>query len=668
MTRQHDTQTLIESFSALADEVQNLIDRKTILEHKLRFAAEQYQHLADKYAPTAPEISDTLANLQLPPDLHKPAIPSSFVPLPKRDFAGCNQHQIALLIREGRRAAQQLSSCVDACGTSSKDTSLGTAITTVSTVMEQDFTVEGKKGMLGCPFSNTQREEQLQRQRHQLDQEKRQSHQNPTEDQQPPLGGAKQEGDVDAPHGVPQMDAVDDGGKTVPDADDPAPHGLADPICVAMHEEATSQTAPSSAGAGAVRCPIRYMDQHSPEEVAHYVETHKHQLPRSHAICLRRYQQNEQQIRKMDAKYGNLVNMISGLGQFHQPMLATAETGVVVAAAAGAGDAAHDVPGQPAIGDEVERAALHRDSHERVKTWAKGVSNSTGHLSGGADESDEGDELEENEEQRVSPADSRPDSSNTGADAGAAGTGVDAVLDDETPDMARESHFDRPLKEVRLGESPSRPWGISVPISSLPDAEIHPPLSPPAAPVRMPSPPVARARRPPMLFPTAASPPPARKCPFDHTKFTLQAGGMPPAFQPAHEQEPGLGSAHAQETRGAREAEEDEGEHGAPVRSVAEHAERLYTPRKPRVQESPRKRPMAPMSQTAPMRSSAAPPQPPQPAFADVPPIAATVPAAHTAKPNAVVPQMVFNGPVFIGYPMEQAIQFMQQFPSHLNL
>ena len=34
-------QTLVESFSALADQVQSLIDRKTILEHKLRFANEQ---------------------------------------------------------------------------------------------------------------------------------------------------------------------------------------------------------------------------------------------------------------------------------------------------------------------------------------------------------------------------------------------------------------------------------------------------------------------------------------------------------------------------------------------------------------------------------------------------------------------------------------------------
>jgi lysyl-tRNA synthetase class II len=35
------TQTLVESFNALADEVQNLSDRQTILEHKLRYAHEQ---------------------------------------------------------------------------------------------------------------------------------------------------------------------------------------------------------------------------------------------------------------------------------------------------------------------------------------------------------------------------------------------------------------------------------------------------------------------------------------------------------------------------------------------------------------------------------------------------------------------------------------------------
>lgn len=35
------SQTLADSFNALADEVQSLADTKTVLEHKLRFAHEQ---------------------------------------------------------------------------------------------------------------------------------------------------------------------------------------------------------------------------------------------------------------------------------------------------------------------------------------------------------------------------------------------------------------------------------------------------------------------------------------------------------------------------------------------------------------------------------------------------------------------------------------------------
>ena len=38
------TQTLVDSFNALADEVQSLTDRKTVLEHKLRYAHEQVSH------------------------------------------------------------------------------------------------------------------------------------------------------------------------------------------------------------------------------------------------------------------------------------------------------------------------------------------------------------------------------------------------------------------------------------------------------------------------------------------------------------------------------------------------------------------------------------------------------------------------------------------------
>jgi len=61
------------------------------------------------------------------------------------------------------------------------------------------------------------------------------------------------------------------------------------------------------------------MDQHSPEEIAKYFENHKHEIPRSHAICVNRFQRNGESMRQIDEKYGNLVNMIQGLGQKHKP-------------------------------------------------------------------------------------------------------------------------------------------------------------------------------------------------------------------------------------------------------------------------------------------------------------------------------------------------------------
>ena len=110
---------------------------------------------------------------------------------------------------------------------------------------------------------------------------------------------------------------------------------------------------------------------------------------------MKRYQRNEADIRKLDAKYGSLVNMIQGLGQKHQPMLPTKE--------------------------EEESVEVEQVSNERVENWAKAVSaDGVGH---------------EDEEERIVP-------------------------DDEED---RESRFDRPLKEVRVGESPSRPWGIHIP-------------------------------------------------------------------------------------------------------------------------------------------------------------------------------------------------------------
>ncbi|KAM0283611.1 hypothetical protein ACHAQH_002389 [Verticillium albo-atrum] len=507
------TQTLVDSFHALADEVQALTDRKTILEHKLRFAHEQYQFLADKYAPNAPDIAETLAKLQLPSDL--PVDDAKPVPLPRRNKLD-TRNQLALLIRDGRRSANQLSVLVEPSKTSvssrgslSRDAQ---TVTSMSTALEQDFTIEGKKGHLQCPFS------------------------------------AAATPNPEMVNGAAEARSAEDG------LQDPTPHHSADPICAAMLEEVTSQHTQSNGNAA--KCPIRYLDQHSPEEIAHYVETHKHELPRSHEVCVRRYQRSEDQIRKLDAKYGNLVSMVQGLSTLHKPMLPTSQ-----------------------MQEEIDKA-----SNERVENWAHAVTS---------------DATEDVEEANSSPPEQPADA------------------DDD-----RQSHFNRPLKEVRVGESPSRPWGISVPVYETHrfEEEDGPPLSPPPAPVVMPA-------------PSQGHPTPAKagggKCPFDHTKLAAVMNGLdasPPAY-----------------------LKMDEGKDPEPQQLPATPPPIPVTPVKAQ-QASPSlpKTTFAPQPTFAPQ--STFPPQ--QPTFIN--------PSAEALKPGG--PQMVFTGPVFIGYPIEQAIRFMQHF------
>ncbi|KAI0851440.1 hypothetical protein F5Y00DRAFT_229726 [Daldinia vernicosa] len=470
MNCQNLVQTLIESFNALADEVQNLSDRQTVLEHKLRYAHEQFQYLADKYAPTAPEISETLLNLQIPPELHNPSLANnSFVPLLRRKTSD-SKHQIALIIREGRRVASSLTA-TSKSSRSSRDSLPPTTMTTLSTILEQDFTVPGKKSNLDCPFSQS-------------------------------VGEEKQN---EEPSNVP--------GKTV--------HDIEDPICATMYDDPSSQPAAS-------KCPIRYMDQHSPEEIAHYLETHKHELPRSHEVCVRRYQKNEEHIRKLDAKYGNLANMVEGLSRIHQPMLPERDT-------------------RP-------QSEVERTSNDRVVSWAQTVSAT-------ASDDPEHTALEHRE--------------------------------DDLDDLDRQSRFDRPLKEVRVGESPSRPWGISVPVFDTPSGVegLGRPESPPPAPVQIPS-----------SLPPQVTPAKTGKCPFDHTKLTDMMNGSP------------------------LKREDKNSVRFGDIRSSSQTSIPAHEPR-------------------------FAASNPRQPTFINQ--------AELDRKPDNK-PQMLFTGPVFIGYPIEDAIRLMQ--------
>ena len=344
-------------------------------------------------------------------------------------------------------------------------------MTSLSSPLERDFTVEGRKGPLACPFS------------------------------------AEPKSDKNLV-GIQPADKFYGPAETAVDS---TPHKSSDPICAAMFEEAASVPAQAAS-----KCPIRFLDKHSPEEIARYVETHKHEIPRSHEVCVRRYQKNEEQIRKLDAKYGNLVSMIKDLSHLHQPMLPSA------------------------LGEEVDRS-----SNRRVENWA----------------------------QTVTLSEPEP---------------TDEVLSQED----RESRFDRPLRDVRVGESPSRPWGISIPpAAGFPADGADHPASPPPAPVRMHSPRQA---------PTDSAS--ARKCPFDFTKLAF-----PPPLQRAVE-------------RADRNQVSDHG----PEAAFNDHPQPRSLPR---------------------------------PTFLNLSDM--VTPKAE----KAAVPQVVLNisGPVFIGYPMEQAIEFMQR-------
>lgn len=167
-----------------------------------------------------------------------------------------------------------------------------------------------------------------------------------------------------------------------------------DPVAAEFHADVLSAQSLDEARACG-RCPMRFMDKHSPEEIAEYFEKHKHELPRSHEICVKRYQQNETQIRELDAKYGNMISMIQGLGNKHKQYLAS----------------------------EQQAPSSTQKSGEAVQKWADNVS---------------GDDQVNFE-----------------------------ATDGEAEHENRVSHFDKPLRDIRVGESPTRPWGISVPLDTV---------------------------------------------------------------------------------------------------------------------------------------------------------------------------------------------------------
>lgn len=351
--------------------------------------------------------------------------------------------------------------------------------------MERDFTTAGTPSRLGCPFASTSGRGSL----------------------------------LATPHSSTSRSSQRGRRSKRPSFTDP----IRAEIC--GNDIASAEPSIAASGSAAV-CPIRFMDQHDPEEVAKYFEKHKHELPRSHEVCITRFQSNQESIEQLDRKYGNLVNMIQGLGQKHQAWLPEEPE-----------DAIEEEPEPEVFADGKADA--------KVEKWAKAVSAS----------------LHE---------------------------GTPSVEDEPTDhalDETRTAHFDRPMKEVRVGESPSRPWGVTIPPKYT---DAHSSSSVGSAPTA--SPPIPLKTD----CPIGETPQEPSKCPFDHRAMM----GKTPDHKSTQRPPP-----------------------TEPV-----------TPRAPP--------PPPPMS-------SHAPPRTPRP-------------EARSPETVKAVPQMVFNGPVFLGYPPDQLLTLLQ--------
>lgn len=386
--------------------------------------------------------------------------------------------------------------------------------------LEQDFTVEGKPSKLGCPFASMARKKDLSSHAASVLSRYNQSnsigaHGSVGASSTPISNASRVNGRESLSRRQSRKGSFVDPIKAeicgMSDHDAESPHSERKPS-ISKEEEPSEKPTVENADAGV--CPIRFLDQHSPEEVATYFEKHKHELPRSHEVCVMRYQSNEEQIKQLDAKYGNLVSMIQGLGQKHKDML----------------------PEDPddAMEDEHPEDVL---DDAKVRKWASSVS-----AQAPAADDDEGDE--------------------------------------------RQSHFERPLRDIRVGESPSRPWGIPVPAKYLDmDGEGSQTSSKPAV-IAGP----AKPDVPPHQADQQQDEKPKGKCPFDHE--ALKAMGL-----------------------------------SRPVKKEPE-----ASPEQPKLAEEP----SMPKAKVLPK-------------------------AKNASKEEETRPQIVFNGPVFIGYSPEDAVRFLRE-------
>ncbi|KAJ4316972.1 hypothetical protein N0V94_005179 [Neodidymelliopsis sp. IMI 364377] len=535
---------LAEGFTALNGEYQALFDQQKQLESKLSWAKQQLLCGIDRQqphvilillyiTPLVTHLVGTQADMQQYLDLLKRFTPSTLSQdhiaflqdlervAEEQPRARLNVVDLlaqgddverksrAVVIRQAEVAAAALRAPTEDAGVriwsgpqaDPQTISSNTQTSSVTSPMEKDFTALGTPSKLGCPFAS----------------------------------GAGRGSSLATPRSSTSRLSSRGRRSKRPSFTDP----IRAEIC------GNDPSSPSASVDGsAVVCPIRFLDQHDPEEVAKYFEKHKHELPRSHEVCITRFQSNQESIDQLDRKYGNLVNMIQGLGQKHQAWL----------------------PEEPedAIEEEPELDGDPDDKADaKVTKWARAVSNS---LQGVA-----------------SPPEELPQEPATDED--------------------RTSHFDRPLKDVRVGESPSRPWGISIP-AKYTNAESSSSVG--SAATASPPIPLKTDRE---IGQTPQKP--AGKCPFDHEALArMRAGASAAQAVPTIPTMPTVATAPTQPSPS--------------------------TYRSPSLKPEPTVKPE------------------PEPA-----PRPAPCPSKEQETPK-VIPQMVFNGPVFLGYPPEQLIALLQ--------
>ncbi|KAK3114808.1 hypothetical protein LTR53_006504 [Teratosphaeriaceae sp. CCFEE 6253] len=471
METSHLVEELAAGFETLQEEYQKLFGQHQSLERKLATARQQYNELAKLCgagALTTPPLSLSSAPAATKEDLaEKFDVPANIARGNGGDggAAACRVRaavDASHILRSGPRLDAAQGVRIWSGPAADRPEAACSFMPSISeSPLEQDFTIEGKPSQLGCPFAS-------------MANKKLSSH---------AASVLSRYNTRDSTGGVPStpLSSVSRvNGRESLSRRGSRRTSFADPIKAEIcglsdHNEpgsaAVSERVEPRRHVEVVEeaelgvCPIRFMDQHSPEEVATYFEKHKHELPRSHEVCVRRYQSNEEQIRQLDAKYGNLVSMIQGLGAKHKEMLP------------------HEPAEDAGEGEEVE---MDKKAEDKVRKWARSVS-------------------------------------------ARAADGLEEVHDSaqEQDRDERLSHFDRPLREIRVGESPSRPWGISVPakyVEAAPRSEASIGPAPVVSHERAPS---AHPPRLEQLSPKGtAEATPAARCPFG---FDQQAVPAPAA-------------------------------------------------------------------------------------------------------------------------------------------